>query len=176
MGGTGVRWRLPLPSTEVASTDRPPGAACHNRAVTAVLIRRGNLARLAAGPVAFAVGLGALAIAQGPGRSTTYPGRSSLLVTLMVAWFTVAAAAAYPAAVETCAYLLVAEALQDAAGRGATQAMVATTQDGGRLVVTVDDDGGDRGDAMVQLADRVGALDGRLTVQPTRLRAELPCG
>jgi signal transduction histidine kinase len=82
----------------------------------------------------------------------------------------------YPAAVETCAYLLVAEALQDAAGRGATQAMVATTQDGGRLVVTVDDDGSDRGDAMVQLADRVGALDGRLVVEPTRLRAELPCG
>jgi hypothetical protein len=29
---------------------------------------------------------------------------------------------------------------------------------------------------LVQLADRVGALDGRLMVEPTRLRAELPCG
>jgi signal transduction histidine kinase len=82
----------------------------------------------------------------------------------------------YPAAVETAAYLLVAEALDDAAGRGATQAMVSTSQEGGRLVVTVHDDGTDRSSSMVQLADRVGALDGRLSVEPTRLRAELPCG
>jgi signal transduction histidine kinase len=81
----------------------------------------------------------------------------------------------YPAAVETAAYLLVAEALDGAAGRGATHTIVSTVQDGGRLVVTVDDDGTDRTSAMVQLADRVGALDGRLEVGPTRLRAELPC-
>ena len=43
-------------------------------------------------------------------------------------------------------------------------------------MVTVHDDGTDRTSAMVQLADRVGALDGRLAVEPTRLRAELPCG
>jgi hypothetical protein len=41
--------------------------------------------------------------------------------------------------------------------------------------VTVEDDGTDRTSSMVQLADRVGALDGQLTVQPTRLQAELPC-
>jgi signal transduction histidine kinase len=81
----------------------------------------------------------------------------------------------YPAAVETAAYLLVAEALQDAAGRGASHAAVSIVQDGERLVVTVDDDGTDRSAAMVQLADRIGALDGRLTVEPTRLQAELPC-
>ncbi len=82
----------------------------------------------------------------------------------------------YPAAVETAAYLLVAEALQDAAGRGASHATVSVHKDGDRLVVTVEDDGSDRTSAMVQLTDRVGALDGRLTVEPTRLRAELPCG
>jgi hypothetical protein len=49
-------------------------------------------------------------------------------------------------------------------------------QDGARLVVTVQDDGTDRTSAMVQLADRVGALEGRLMVEPTRLQAELPCG
>jgi hypothetical protein len=53
--------------------------------VTAVLIRRGNLARLAAGPAALAVALGALAIAQGPGRFTTYAGGSGLTATLTVA-------------------------------------------------------------------------------------------
>jgi signal transduction histidine kinase len=81
----------------------------------------------------------------------------------------------YPAAVETAAYLLVAEALQDAAGRGASHAVVSVARDVGRLVVTVEDDGTDRTSPMVQLADRVGALEGELTVEPTRLRAELPC-
>ena len=69
-----------------------------------------------------------------------------------------------------------AEALDDAVGRDASHATVSVVQDGGRLVVTVEDDGSDRTAPMVQLADRVGALDGRLTVEPTRLRAELPCG
>jgi signal transduction histidine kinase len=82
----------------------------------------------------------------------------------------------YAAAVETAAYLLVAEALQDAAGRGASHAAVSAMQHGGRLVVTVQDDGTDRTSSMVQLADRVGALDGQLDLEPRRLRAELPCG
>jgi hypothetical protein len=43
-------------------------------------------------------------------------------------------------------------------------------------MVTVEDDGTGRTSAMVQLTDRVGALDGSLAVEPTRLRAELPCG
>jgi signal transduction histidine kinase len=78
--------------------------------------------------------------------------------------------------VETAAYLLVAEALQDAGDRGASHATVSARHDGGRLVVTVQDDGTNRTSAMVQLADRVGALDGQLAVEPTRLRVELPCG
>jgi hypothetical protein len=53
--------------------------------MTAVSIPRVNLARLAAGPAALAVGLGALAVAQGPGRFTTYAGRSGLTATLTVA-------------------------------------------------------------------------------------------
>jgi signal transduction histidine kinase len=81
----------------------------------------------------------------------------------------------YPAAVETAAYDLVAEALDDAAGRGASHATVSAMQHGGRLVITVQDDGTDRTSSMVQPADRVGALGGRLAVEPTRLRAELPC-
>jgi signal transduction histidine kinase len=86
-----------------------------------------------------------------------------------------AAQGRYPAVVETCAYLLVAEALDDAAHRDASHATVSVVQDGGRLVVTVKDDGTDRTSSLVQLADRVGALDGGLDVEPRRLRAELPC-
>ncbi len=87
-----------------------------------------------------------------------------------------AAEGRYPAAVETATYLLVAEALHDAAGRGASHTTVNVVRDGGRLVVTVEDDGTNRTSAMVQLADRVGALSGKLEVEPRRLRAELPCG
>jgi signal transduction histidine kinase len=52
--------------------------------VTAVLIPRTTLARLAAGLSAFALALGALAVAQGPGKFTTYAGRSGLAATLTV--------------------------------------------------------------------------------------------
>jgi signal transduction histidine kinase len=81
----------------------------------------------------------------------------------------------YPVAVETATYLLVAEALDDAAVREASHATVSVVRTGGWLVVTVEDDGSDRTAELVQLADRVGALDGRLVVEPTRLRAEIPC-
>jgi signal transduction histidine kinase len=87
-----------------------------------------------------------------------------------------AAQGRYPAGVETAAYLLVAEALDDAAGRDASHAAISAVRDGGRLMVMVEDDGTGRATGMVQLADRVGALDGRLTVEPTRLGAEFPCG
>jgi signal transduction histidine kinase len=86
-----------------------------------------------------------------------------------------AAQGRYPAAVETAAYLLVTEALDDAAGRDASHAAISVARDGGRLVITVQDDGTNRTATMVQLADRVGALDGRLDIEPRRLRAELPC-
>ncbi len=79
-------------------------------------------------------------------------------------------------AVETAAYLLVAEGVDDAAHRDASHVTVDIVQNGERLMVTVEDDGINRTSELVQLADRVGALDGRLMVEPTRLRAELPCG
>ena len=79
-------------------------------------------------------------------------------------------------AVETAAYLLVAEGIDDAAHRDATHVTVDIVQNGEWLMVTVEDDGINRTSELVQLADRVGALDGRLMVEPTRLRAELPCG
>jgi signal transduction histidine kinase len=86
-----------------------------------------------------------------------------------------AAEGRYPVGVETAAYLVVTEALDDAAGRGASHTTVSLVRHEGRLVVTVEDDGFRRTAAMVQLADQVGALDGRLAVEPTRLHAELPC-
>jgi signal transduction histidine kinase len=81
----------------------------------------------------------------------------------------------YPASVETAAYLVVAEAIDDAAQRGASYAAVSALQDDGRLVVKVDDDGSERTSTMIHLADRIGAIGGSLAVEPTTLRAEIPC-
>jgi signal transduction histidine kinase len=81
----------------------------------------------------------------------------------------------YPAPVETAAYLVVSDALDDAAGRGASWAAITAVRDDGRLVVEVKDDGSERVSSMVQLGDRVGALGGSLAVEPKNLRAEIPC-
>jgi signal transduction histidine kinase len=81
----------------------------------------------------------------------------------------------YPAPVETAAYFVVAEALDDAARRGASYAAVGALRHEQRLVVKVEDDGSARTSTMIQVADRVGALGGRLEIEPTTLRAEIPC-
>jgi len=81
----------------------------------------------------------------------------------------------YPAAVETAAYLVVAEAIDDAARRDASCATIRAPRRDERLVVEVDDDGSARTSTMIHLADRVGAVGGSLEVEPTALRAEIPC-
>jgi signal transduction histidine kinase len=90
-----------------------------------------------------------------------------------------------PAAVETAAYFVAAEALTNAAKHaGATRVDVRVLREPGTLRVQVSDDG--RGDAdpagsgLTGLRHRVEALDGRLTVVSppgggTTLLAELPC-
>jgi signal transduction histidine kinase len=84
--------------------------------------------------------------------------------------------ARYPEVVETAAYLTVAEAIEDAARRGASYAAVTAAHRDGRLTVTVKDDGQGRTSPTPEIADRVGALGGILTVEPTRLGVEIPCG
>jgi signal transduction histidine kinase len=85
------------------------------------------------------------------------------------------AAARYPAPIETTAYQAVAEAIDDAVRRGASYAAVNALQDDERLVVKVEDDGSERTSTMIHLNDRVGAVGGRLEVEATMLRAEIPC-
>ena len=82
----------------------------------------------------------------------------------------------YPAQVEATAYFTVAEAVDDAARRGADHATVSISQEGGRLVVTVEDDGPGDAAPMVAAADRVGALGGSLFTGRAECRAEIPCG
>jgi signal transduction histidine kinase len=88
-------------------------------------------------------------------------------------------------AVESGAYFVVAEALTNVAKYAhASQATVSVTRRNGHAVVEVADDGiggadPDRGSGLRGLADRVSALDGRMSLDSpagagTRLRAEIP--
>ena len=81
-----------------------------------------------------------------------------------------------PAAVETAAYAIVAEAARAASGT----LTVTAKRDGGTLTVVVE--GENEGDGLDRLAleDRVGALDGTLRIEResnrgVTIRAELPC-
>jgi hypothetical protein len=79
-------------------------------------------------------------------------------------------------AAESAAYHLVAEILRRAPSG---QVEVRGRLRGGRLVLDVESEAG-QPDSLIDLEDRIGALDGRLTVEGTgpraTLRAELPCG
>jgi signal transduction histidine kinase len=91
-----------------------------------------------------------------------------------------------PDPVESAAYYVVAEALTNVAKyAGATHAEVRVERMNGRLEVEVADDGvggadSSKGSGLRGLADRVGALDGRLEIDSppgggTRVRARIPC-
>ena len=92
-----------------------------------------------------------------------------------------------PAAVETAAYFVVAEALTNVSKYArAARAIVRVERVDGHLLVDVSDDGiggatSEQGSGLRGLSDRVAALSGTLEVSSppgrgTRLRAELPCG
>jgi signal transduction histidine kinase len=92
-----------------------------------------------------------------------------------------------PAAVETAAYFVVAEALTNVSKYArAGHATVRVERVDGHLVVDVSDDGvggaiPNGGSGLRGLSDRVAALSGTLEVTSppgggTRLRADLPCG
>jgi signal transduction histidine kinase len=81
------------------------------------------------------------------------------------------------APVETAAYTVVAELARTAT----TRLVVGAERTGRMLAVEVETDDPGAGLDLTGLEDRVGALDGRLTVRPARagrvtIRAELPCG
>jgi signal transduction histidine kinase len=91
----------------------------------------------------------------------------------------------YPAPVEATVYFVVSEALANVAKyAGATHATVAARREGERVVVEIGDDGVGgaqvgAGSGLRGLVDRVGALDGDLTVESppgagTRIRASVP--
>jgi signal transduction histidine kinase len=91
-----------------------------------------------------------------------------------------------PEPVESAAYFVVSEALADVAKYArASHATVRVRGANGRVTVDVADDGvggadAARGSGLRGLADRLGALDGTLSLDSprgrgTRLHAEIPC-
>jgi signal transduction histidine kinase len=78
-------------------------------------------------------------------------------------------------AVERTAYVVVDEAIDDAAGRSAGWLRVLVHREADRLVVDIEDDGAPRSERLVHMLDRVGALGGSLAVGDNTLRAEIPC-
>jgi hypothetical protein len=52
---------------------------------------------------------------------------------------------------------------------------VATSSEEDVLSLSVDDDGAPRGDPLVRVADRVGALGGSVETGANAIRVELPC-
>ena len=91
-----------------------------------------------------------------------------------------------PAPVESAAYFVAAEGLTNAAKHAAASRVAVTVEQRDDLVsVEVRDDGrggaNPNGGGLRGLADRVGAVGGRLIIDsrpggPTAIRAELPCG
>jgi signal transduction histidine kinase len=92
----------------------------------------------------------------------------------------------YPSQIESAAYFVVSEALANVAKHAhARSARVSIARQDGRLAIDVSDDGcgGARpaaGSGLQGLADRVGALDGTLSIQTiagegTTIHAEIPC-
>jgi signal transduction histidine kinase len=78
----------------------------------------------------------------------------------------------FPEAVERTAFMVASEGIDAATALGSESASVRVFRQGDRLVVEVDEAG--QG-PFVHLADRVGALGGRLHADAAGLRAEIPC-
>jgi signal transduction histidine kinase len=78
-------------------------------------------------------------------------------------------------ATEAAAYVMVDDAVADAARREATHALVRTRRDGANLVVEVEDDGAEPASVPMHLVDRLGALGGRIERRAAVLRGEIPC-
>ena len=77
-----------------------------------------------------------------------------------------------PHGVERAAYLIVTEAVKAATSHDQAELSVRIDRTPGTLVVTVE---GRPEEPYDHIADRVGALGGRLTIERHRLRAEIPC-
>lgn len=85
------------------------------------------------------------------------------------------AAERYPPAVETAGYVVAEDAVADAVRRAATHALLRIRRAGTNLVVEIEDDGTEADSVPVHLADRVGALGGRVKRVDRVLLAEIPC-
>jgi signal transduction histidine kinase len=76
----------------------------------------------------------------------------------------------FPSAVENAAYFTIVEAIA-----GAKEASLSVEHEADRLVIRVRSSSNDRPADRTEIADRIGALNGRLTAGDGEIRAEIPC-
>ena len=81
----------------------------------------------------------------------------------------------YPPAVETAAYLVVAWAIDAAHHASATYVAAYIVEHQGHLIVEARTDPEEAPDVGVDIADRVGALGGRVVADHGSVKAEIPC-
>jgi signal transduction histidine kinase len=80
----------------------------------------------------------------------------------------------FPTAVENTFYFVAVDALTDAIERGAGLVTIVVAHDDQRISMVVQDDGSARTSRMVSLADRVGALDGNVVLEPNMCTVGMP--
>ena len=80
-----------------------------------------------------------------------------------------------PFSVETAGYAVVASGLDAAVNCSAHRASVSLSRQHDALVIDLTHDGSDGTPDLVHVADRVGAVGGRLHIAPNRITAEIPC-
>ena len=81
----------------------------------------------------------------------------------------------FPPAVESAAYVVVSEAVADAAARHASFLTVTAACEAERLLLDLRDDGEPRGTSLVHISDRVGALGGTMRLAASAVHVEIPC-
>ena len=80
------------------------------------------------------------------------------------------------ASTETAAYLVVANIVEAAVAQSASHVTVTVTATAGEAaVIDITHDANRIGDDLANIADRVGAVGGRLEAAPNRITVELPC-
>jgi signal transduction histidine kinase len=78
--------------------------------------------------------------------------------------------ARFPSAVENAAYFTIVEAIA-----GAKTASLSVDREEGTLVIRVRSDTNESPAERIEIADRIGALNGRVTARNGEIRAEIPC-
>ncbi|HEY7523307.1 MAG TPA: histidine kinase [Candidatus Limnocylindrales bacterium] len=166
----GVQQRLLAATYELqlARTAAPAGAADDRRFADAIETARRALREIRS----FAQGIHPLILTEAGLAAALHTFAEEAAVPVELA---VGDGERYPEPVETTAYAIATEAVQDAISRGATYCAIAARGNGGSLTLRIEDDGANREGPPITVTDRAGALGGTVATEPRAMTIELPC-